>query len=101
MESRREGALDGTDQMKCVADGEYLMAGRWTHGDAFLRALLSMEVDGIALQDDFIDLESRYCRNGLLATSCVPETTGASERELPPTGSVLRCQEPMTPLRPA
>jgi hypothetical protein len=28
-----------------------------------------MEVDAIALQDDFIDLESRYYRNGLLATS--------------------------------
>jgi hypothetical protein len=37
-----------------------------------------MEVDGIALQDDFIDLESRYYRNGLLATSMSPETTNAS-----------------------
>jgi hypothetical protein len=77
------------------------MAGRWTHVDAFLRALLSMEVDGIALQDDFIDLESRYYRNGLLATSMSSETTNASKRKLTAGRLVLRCHEPMTPLSPA
>jgi hypothetical protein len=75
-----EAASCEQGKITCVVRSGRLMTDRWNggHDDAFLPALLSWEVDGVSLQNDFSAPESRYHRNQAWRDIAVPETTSGA-----------------------